>query len=215
MASSLPSVGATEEGLPDELSALSLAPAGPSLAAAGDSHEDSMQDATLASLPIEILSLVHSRLLRADPSLRSCLALEATRKHLRSTLRSNTRYKAVVVNTAVQGGSFWAWIAAHGWRVDRLVFQDWELHHSTPQLCIQAGVLQAEAVTIQAAVIDTLDPVCGLLNLAAVDYSSAWSIRMVLSAWSRWLACLLWSMSAWRMLSPSPQAWHHSAACHP
>jgi hypothetical protein len=152
-----------------KLSALSVA-ASP---APQQSDEASMQDATLASLPIEILSLVHSRLLRADPSLRNCLALEATCKHLRSTLHSSTRFVAVSVEgvklaTTQEPGSFWSWIAAHGRRTDRLLFRKLELRHSTPSLCSQAGVLQAGAVAVSTVLIETLEPLRGLLNLASL-----------------------------------------------
>jgi hypothetical protein len=163
----------TVASLPLQISALSLGPR-ISPAAATDSHEGSEQDATLASLPIEILALVHSGLIQADPSLRSCLALEATCKDLRSTLHSNARFQEVSVEgvnltTIQEPGGFWSWIAAHGRRTDRLQLQNLELHHSTPALCSQAGVLQAGAVAVNAVLIDTLEPLRGLLNLAAVE----------------------------------------------
>jgi hypothetical protein len=162
----------TLASLPDEMSAASVAA---DLPAAADEEclEGPMQETDLASLPIEILSLVHSRLLQVDPSLRSCLALEATCKHLRSTLHSSTRYKAVSVEagqlaTAQGGVSFCRWIAAHGRRTDRLVFQNLELHHSMPPLCSYAGVLQVGAVAVDADTMSTLEPLRGLLNLASV-----------------------------------------------
>jgi hypothetical protein len=143
-----------------------------SLAAAA-AGEGSSQDIDLASLPPEILAIIHSRLLQTDPSLRSCLALEATCKHLRSTLHSNTRYKAVSVKVGnlatAQVSSFWSWIAAHGRRTDRLLLRNIDLRNSTPALCSQAGLLQAKAVVVTAAVIYTLEPLRGLLNLAAVE----------------------------------------------
>jgi hypothetical protein len=133
-----------------------------------------MQDGDLASLPIEILALIHSCVLRADRTLRSCLALEATCKHLRGLLHSNTRFETVFVNAEsqapTQGSSFWSWIAAHGRRTDSLLLEHLELRHSTPTLCSNAGVLQAGAVVVSAAVVDTLEPLRGLLNLIAVDY---------------------------------------------
>jgi hypothetical protein len=134
-----------------------------------------MQDTTLATLPIQILALIHSRLLRADPSLRSCLALEATCKDLRNTLHSTTRFEEISVKgvnlaTTQEPSSFWSWIAAHGRRTDRLQLQNLELYHSAPRLCTKAGVLQARVVAVSAAAIsDTLEPLRGLLNLAAVE----------------------------------------------
>jgi hypothetical protein len=162
----------TLASLPCEMSALSVA-AHPPKAAAEECLEGPMQETELASLPPEILSLVHSRLLRADPSLRSCLALEATCKDLRSTLHSSTRFDEVSVEgvklaTTQEPGSFWSWIAAHGRRTDRLVFQNLELHHSMPPLCSYAGVLQAGAVDVFAGMVHTLEPLRGLLNLASV-----------------------------------------------
>jgi hypothetical protein len=137
-----------------------------------------MQDADLDRLPAEILSIIHSRVLQADPALRSCLALEATCKHLRSTLLSNTRFERVSVKagqlaTPQGSDSFWRWIAAHGRRTDLLRLHNLELHHSTPRLCSHPGVLQARVVAVSAVLIDTLEPLRGLLNLAVVEYSSA------------------------------------------
>jgi Leucine-rich repeat (LRR) protein len=137
-----------------------------------------MQDTTLATLPAEIIALVHSWLLHADPTRRSCLALEATCQHLRSVLLSNTRFEEVSVDArhldaTVGCDRFWRWIAAHGRRTGTLRLQHLELLDSTPQLCSHAGVLQARAVAVSAAVIDTLEPLRGLLNLAAVEDSTA------------------------------------------
>jgi internalin A len=134
-----------------------------------------MLDSTLASLPAEILVLVHSWLLQVDPTLCSCLSLEATCKHLRSVLLSDTRFEEVSVDArhlAATAGSdsFWSWIAAHGRRTDVLQLQHLELRDSTPQLCSHPGVLQARAVAVSAAVFDTLEPLRGLLNLAAAEY---------------------------------------------
>jgi hypothetical protein len=148
----------------------------PSVAATGEACLPESTQHTLASLPLEILALVHSRVCQADPSLRSCLCLEASCKGLRSLLLSNTRFEQVCVEAGQLGAaqqdastSFWTWIAAHGSRTDVLLFKDLELTHSTPKLCSKAGVLQAGAVAVSAAVIDTLEPLRGLLNLAAVD----------------------------------------------
>jgi hypothetical protein len=131
---------------------------------------------TLASLPVEMLTQIHSCVLQADPSLRSCLALEATCKHLRSTLHSNARFLEVGVDAGQldtsEAGSFWSWIAAHGWRTDRLLLQNLELRDATPALCTHAGVLQAKAVAVTAVLVITLEPLRGLLNLAAVDYTN-------------------------------------------
>jgi hypothetical protein len=137
-----------------------------------------MPGTTLASFPAEIIALVHSWLLHADPTRRSCLALEATCQHLRSVLLSNTRFEEVSVDArhldaTVGCDSFWSWVAAHGRRTGILRLQHLELRDSTPQLCSHAGVLQARAVTVSAAVIDTLEPLRGLLNLAAVEDSTA------------------------------------------
>jgi hypothetical protein len=135
-----------------------------------------MHEAYFARLPTEIVVLVHSCVLQADPTLRSCLALEATCKHLRSLLYSNTRFGKVHVQSrnlaTAQGDSFWSWIAAHGRRTDCLQLHNLGLRHSTPQLCSQAGVLQAEAVAVSAAVVDTLEPLRGLLNLASLENRS-------------------------------------------
>jgi hypothetical protein len=158
--------------LPLATSALSLA-SDTSLAAAGESHEASTESTTLVSLPIEILALIHSSVLQADPSLRSCLALEATCQPLRSLLHRNTRFQEVSVEggnlaSAVQGASFWSWIAVHGSRVDRLMFHNLGLCHLTPRLCSKAGVLQARAVSVhafmQASAANTLEPLRGLLK---------------------------------------------------
>jgi Leucine-rich repeat (LRR) protein len=131
-----------------------------------------MQDTTLASLPTEILGLIHSRLFETDSTLRSCLALEATCKHLRSTLHSNTRYKEVRVNAgnlaAAQGASLFQWMESCGRRTDRLLLQNLELRHSTPALGSQAGVLQVGEVAVSATAVDTLEPLRGLLNLTSV-----------------------------------------------
>jgi hypothetical protein len=140
------------------------------------SDEGSVEDTTLASLPFEILALVHSRLFLADPSLRSCLALEATCKHLRSLFSSSTRFETVSVEagqlaTAQGSASFWSWIAAHGRRTGLLVLDNLELRHTTPTLCSHVGVLQAGAVAVRAAVVETLEPLLGLLNLAAINYN--------------------------------------------
>jgi hypothetical protein len=128
----------TVASLPLEVSALSLRPR-ISTAAASDSEEGSEQDTTLASLPVDILALIHSCVLQADPSLRSCLALEATCQHVRSTLLSNSRFDEVSVDawllcTAQDNDSFWSWIAANGRRTDKLLLQCLELDASTPTL---------------------------------------------------------------------------------
>jgi Leucine-rich repeat (LRR) protein len=161
--------------LPLELGALSVASelSLPAAAAPRQSDEGSVEDTTLVSLPTEILALLHSRLLQADPSLRSCLALEATCKHLRSVLLSNTRFKTVTVDsgrlaTAQGFGSFWRWIATHGRRTGGLHLKSLALHHSTAQLCSKAGVLQVRGVVVTAPVLDTLEPLRGLLNLSIV-----------------------------------------------
>jgi hypothetical protein len=135
--------------------------------------QGSMQDAALGRLPAEILPIIHSRLLQADPSLRSCLALEATCKHLRSTLHSIARFAQVSVKAGQLGDSFSGWIAANGGRTDNLLLRNVGLRHSTPKLCDLAGVSQARAVAVSAAVIDTLEPLRGLRNLAAVVYEGA------------------------------------------
>jgi Leucine-rich repeat (LRR) protein len=139
-------------------------------------HRSIQHDDLLASLPTEILVLVHSRALQADTSTRSCLALEATCKHLRGLLYNNARFEQVSVEggnlaTTQQPDSFWRWIAANGKRTDSLVLHNLELHQSTPALCDHAGVLQAKTVDVSATVIDTLEPLRGLLNLAAVENS--------------------------------------------
>jgi internalin A len=135
-----------------------------------------MQETTLASLPIQILTLIHSHVFQADATLRSCLALEATCKHLRGLFSSNARFKEVVVKhenlATAHGDSFWRWIATHGTRTDLLRLQRLELHLSTPRLCSHAGVLEARAVDVNAAIVETLEPLRGLINLAAVEYSN-------------------------------------------
>jgi hypothetical protein len=160
--------------LPLELNALSLAPDSP-VAAAGEPPEASTEATTLVSLPSEILTLIHSSLLWVDSSLRSCIALEATCTQLRSALHSNARYRfiSMVVGslaTARQDGSFWRWMAANGWRIDQLRLEV-ELHHSTAQLCTLPGVLQAGEVVVTPTVVDTLEPLRGLRNLAVFDCS--------------------------------------------
>jgi hypothetical protein len=157
--------------LPLATSALSLAP-DTSLAAAGEPPEASTEATALVSLPIEILTLIHSSLLWTDGSVRSCIALEATSTELRSVLHSNTRYGICSVEsgcmaTATQDDSFRRWMASNGRRIDQLQLQ-MELRHCTPQLCSFAGVLQAGKVAVTATVVDTLEPLRGLVNLTAL-----------------------------------------------
>jgi hypothetical protein len=165
--------------LPLELSTLSVAPdpAAAAATAAGQqqSVEGPLQGVTLATCPIEILAQIHSYILQADPSLRSCLALESTCRDLFSTLYSNTHFRTVRVNAkqlATTPGSFWSWIAAHGCRTGLLVLKHLELHNATPRLSSRPGVLEAAAVAVYAAMIDTLEPLRGLDNLVSVQYSS-------------------------------------------
>jgi hypothetical protein len=111
-------------------------------------------------------------------NLRNALALEATSKQLRSLLHSNARFTEVVVadsqhTVSSPGSSFWLWIAAHGCRTGRLVLRDLELRHSTPLLSAQPGVLQASSVVASAAVVATLEPLSGLVNLAEVVVQDA------------------------------------------
>jgi Leucine-rich repeat (LRR) protein len=141
-----------------------------------------MQHTTLASLPAAVLAQIHACVLQADPSLRSCLALEASCKELRNLLHSQARFKDVSVDArqlfSRQGGaSCLRWIAAHGRRVDVLLIQNLELLHSTPPLCTLAGLLEARAVSVTAvrngySEINTLEPLRGLLNLAAADFTN-------------------------------------------
>jgi hypothetical protein len=142
-----------------------------------DRHQGAVQDSAFASLPSELLAQIHRRVLQAAPSLHSCLALEATCKYLRSTLHSNARFEEVRVKaghlpaTTPKGASCWRWIAAHGRRTDLLLLDNLVLHRSTPRLCDQAGVLLARAVAVSATLVDTLEPLRGLLNLESVTYS--------------------------------------------
>jgi hypothetical protein len=143
-----------------------------------DSNQGAVQDSAFASLPSELLAQIHGRVQQADPSLHSCLALEATCKYLRSTLHSNARFEEVRVKaghrpaTTPKGASCWRWIAAHGRHTDRLLLDNLALHRSsTPRLCDQAGVLLARAVAVSATLVDTLEPLRGLLNLESVSYA--------------------------------------------
>jgi hypothetical protein len=166
---SVPSTSTPASQLPLAMSALSVAPAEPLLAAAAAGC--CTANTTLDSLPVEILALIHGCVLQSDPTLRSCFALEATCTHLQRVFRSSTRFPQVLVlPTAQNCRSFWKWIAVHGWRTDLLLLQNLELRRSTPKLRSLAGVLQASAVHVQAAAIDTLEPLRELVNLAAVEY---------------------------------------------
>jgi hypothetical protein len=133
-----------------------------------------VQEDCLSSLPAALLCLIYDKLCDQDASwagLRSALALECTCKQLRDVLRENTRIGEVTVGRQAAddawGGAAWPLIAAHGKRVDSLIFSD--VLSISPitlgSLCDRPGVAQASTVSVKSKSVRSLAPLAGLLNL--------------------------------------------------
>jgi hypothetical protein len=152
-----------------------------------------------STLPNEVLSTIHALVFRSG-GLRSALALEAASKQLRSTFRNHSRFQGpvemrnlhlacgrqhgVVTRRQLAGlaaaerasphsVSFWRWIAGNGRRLDHLVLPALRLTDLPFPLSLrdQPGVADARAVTAQAIVSTTLQPLAGLDNLVSLQYS--------------------------------------------
>jgi hypothetical protein len=123
-------------------------------------------------LPIPVLSILHRRVLQTG-GLTDALALEAASKTLRAYLLGCARFQQeVVVQRAIPSSlpdtgssSFWAWIAAHGHRVDRLTFDGLALDTLHGRLSEQAGVAAVGALGVGCSNVPHLQRLEGACNL--------------------------------------------------